>query len=178
MASVFVKETDAEGKETYKEIDLSTLDVREHPAFKEVLQEQIKTRQKLSELKKSIAPPPPEGSEEAPKPEAKSEVKPDVIPTPDAIAELVEKRLAEKAAAQAAKTSELETTVTNAMVKHGLPPSARDVLMNSRDIEAQATLLAKSGLSFANSPSGGEDRTDIETLFASIDKRMGLGKAR
>lgn len=174
MTIVFEKLTNADGTETYKEVELSTLDVREHPAYQEVLKEQVKSRQKAAEYKKQLLEVAKSSDEDAPAPEVKSEVAPVAIPSPEAVADLVEKRLAEKQAKAVQEKTALDTQVTNAMVKHGLPPSARSVVENSRDPEAMAETLAKSGLTFANSPSGGDDKTEISTLFANIDKRMGF----
>lgn len=174
---VFNEVIDAEGNKTYVEAELGKLDIREHPEFQKVLKEQIASRQKASKLSAELkALETPSGEPEA-KPETGKVVAPVVAPpTAEVVADLVEKRLAEKIARQQADKVVQDTAITNALSKHGLPPSARSFLEETGNPDVLAEKLAKSGLSFANSPAGGDTQTDTEALFAKIDKRLGLGK--
>jgi len=39
-----------------------------------------------------------------------------------------------------------------------------------------AEKLAKQGVHFANTPAGGDTETELDSIFARIDKRMNLAK--
>lgn len=177
---VFQKNVDAEGNETFVEVEISTLDVREHPEFKKVLEEQIKTRQRLAKLKKAAEETKTTDEENSSSEDGeKPQTTPPVIPTvDDVISELDKRRIAAETAKTAEETA-WNTQVDLAMAKHKLPASMRALVFNSRNPEDQAAALSKSSLTFANSPAGGEEPTlDVDDLFAKIDKRLGFASEK
>jgi hypothetical protein len=94
----------------------------------------------------------------------------------DVLTELEKRQKAAQEQKQAEENA-WNTRVDAAMSKHKLPASMRNFVANSRDPELQAEALAKSSLTFADSPSGSDEpHLDTDLLFANIDKRLGLGK--
>lgn len=174
MTTVFLKEIDAEGKEVYKEVEVSALDVREHPEFKKVLDEQIKTRKKLSELKKEQPAedaPSGETPAQAPTPAKVPDV---VIPTTEEIVAQVRAKLEEEEKVAAKVKSDREAEIKAALDKHGLPAEAASFLNLSIDPMKQAELLAKNSLTFASTPTGGDEAPDMNLLWQKVDKKLKL----
>lgn len=181
MATVYVKKQDAEGKDVFEEVQVETLDVREHPEYKKVLDEAIKNRKKVTELKKTFEHADDEGSGEptkpttapvAPQPQTPAEPAPKV-PTLEELADELEKRQAAKAKKANEVKIARDTEVQAALTKHGLPQSAFEIVNNSLNIEAMAASLAKAPLQFAETPVGSEDTiTDMDSFFHRIDARL------
>lgn len=173
MANVFVKEIDAEGKEVYKEVSLESLDVREHPEYKKVLDEQVKTRQKLSKLKAETPP------EDTPSGDTSAQVVPPtktdvVIPTTEEIVAAVKAKLTEEDTQKAKAKADREAEIKAALDKHKLPAEAASFLALSTDPMKQAELLAQNSLLFASTPSGGDDAPDMNLLWQKVDKKLKL----
>lgn len=176
---VYVKKLDAEGKEVFEVVDTNTLDVREHPEYKKVLDEQVKTRKKLAEVKTKLTddggsgePPKQDVPADAPKADAPH------IPTVDEILAEMQKRQDIARAAQVQAETEVANRVKAAAEKHKLPNEALPLLNQARDPEAMAEAIAKGALQFATNPAGGDDlQSQLADILAKVDERLEGKKA-
>lgn len=179
---VYVKKLNADGSEVLDDagkpvleaVSTDTLDIKEHPQAKKLLEEAIKYRKQLAAAKKAASEEGETSGDDAPakKPAATEGTPAEVphIPTVEEMVDALEKRQAERQVIADKQATEWATKVDAAMLKHKLAPHFRNVVDMSRDPEAMAASLAKNSLQFATAPSGGKsDEDEIADMWKNID---------
>lgn len=177
----YQKQTDAEGKEIYVEVNLTAEDltpelVNAHPIVQELKKETIERRKKISELRKQLdeASAAENGQGEGNQPEQKPVVQPQPLDEEKLAAKVIEILQAQQAQALKLK-QEQDAAITKLIQENGLSDDVRPIIEASTSPEATAQALAKSGFRFADA-SGGEGKgTDmVKAAGRGALARLGL----
>lgn len=173
--SFFKQVTDAEGNTTFVEVteDELTETVKAHPAHKQVVDESIKRRQQIKDLKAAL-----EAKDEPEQPK----VEPPTVQQPepqdeDALLDKLYAKLLEKQQADAAAALQRRNALTEVARKHGLGAGVLPVLEQSTNPEATAALLANSSYHFDDTEGGEASTADIiQGAVTGALKKLNLGE--
>lgn len=179
--AIYQKVVDAEGKESYVEVDPKTLELPEdHPVnakLAAVTKESIERRERLRELKSRLAELENEGgTPEAQKPAQKPEPAA-AAPDLDTLTEQLLQRIDERSKTAQQQQQAREAAVNAILQETGLSDDYRSVLAAIPDpnvAREQAKVLAAKALKFGEAPAGGNGRPDADVLVKNVSKRLGL----
>lgn len=168
MAEVFVKVSKEDGTEEFVPAPEETVVevVKAHPIYKNVLDEHIKSRNKLKQLRESVVDKPVVNEQEmAPEKVDK--------PTPTVDIEKLKAELLEEIRKTELANKQKQATVAQLIAQHSLPDNedTRTLLLEANDPAATAERLKRAGLQFEVTPTGNALGSDFT---ARVLKRMGV----
>jgi hypothetical protein len=159
MPTYFIKDTDAEGNEVYREVEADEI-VKSHDLYKQVKSEAISNRHTAKELRDKY--------------EKLTEQPPTPTVDPAQIRDEILQSVLSTINEERTKEQQREATVNELMTKHKLPANLRGVLNSHPNPESLAVELERANVQVAEDAPNPAPVNTVSDVMSRVDKILGL----